>query len=181
MPQQARPVQALPRPAGSFTRLFNEIKALGYDGSYPVVRKYLDRTRPGKAPLGQAPPAVRDVTNRLCRRPDDLTEDERPRLKAILDRCPEPQAATSQVRAFAAMITDLTGHNLPQWIAAACDAGLPGTASFAKGLEHDIDAVTNGLTMSWSSGPVGADWLTPTSRRGPLASPRPVDSDVGAL
>ena len=139
---------------GSYTRLFHEIKALGYDGSYPVVRHYLDRTRPEKAPLGEAPPTVRDVANWLCRRPDDLTEDERPKLKAILDRCPELHAASGQVRAFATMITGLTGQNLPQWIAAARDAALPGIASFAKGLEHDIDAVTNGLTMSWNSGPV---------------------------
>jgi transposase len=139
---------------GSFTRLFNEVKALGYDGSYAVVRSYLDRIRPGKAPLGDAPPTVRDVTNWLCRRPDDLTDDERPKLKAVLDRCPELDTASAQVRAFAAMITDLTGQNLPQWMAAARDAALPGIASFAKGLEHDIDAVTNGLTMSWSSGPV---------------------------
>jgi transposase len=27
-------------------------------------------------------------------------------------------------------------------------------ASFAKGLEQDLDTVTNGLTMTWSSGPV---------------------------
>jgi transposase len=26
--------------------------------------------------------------------------------------------------------------------------------SFAKGLEQDLDAVTHGLTMKWSSGPV---------------------------
>jgi transposase len=31
---------------------------------------------------------------------------------------------------------------------------LPGISSFAKGLEQDLDAVTNGLTMNWSSGPV---------------------------
>jgi transposase len=139
---------------GSATRLFNEIKALGYDGSYPVVRKYLDRTRPKNAPLGEAPPTVRDVTNWLCRRPDDLTDDERRKLEAILGRCPELAAASGQVRAFAAMITGLTGQNLTQWITAARDADLPGIASFAKGLEHDIDAVTNGLTMTWSSGPV---------------------------
>ena len=52
------------------------------------------------------------------------------------------------------MITGLTGQDLPQWMAAARDAGLPGIASFAKGLEQDLDAVTNGLTMTWSSGPV---------------------------
>jgi len=139
---------------GSFTRLFNEIKALGYDGSYSVVRNYLDRTRPEKAPLREAPPAVREVTNWLCRRPDTLTEDERPKLKAILDRCPELQVASAQVRGFAAMITDLTGQNLPKWMAAAREAGLPGISSFAKGLEQDLDAVTQGLTTSWSSGPV---------------------------
>jgi hypothetical protein len=139
---------------GSFTRLFNEIKALGYDGSYPVVRNYLDRTRPEKAPLSEAPPTVRDVTNWLCRRPGTLTEDEQPRIKAILNRCPELQAASDQVRAFAAMITELTGQDLPQWMATAREAGLPGIASFAKGLQQDLDAVTNGLTMNWSSGPV---------------------------
>jgi transposase len=127
---------------GSFTRLFHEVKELGYDGSYSVVRNYLDKARPAKAPLGEAPPTVRDVTNWLCRRPDTLTEDDRPRLKAILDRCPEIQAASSQVRAFATMITELTGQDLPQWMAAAREAGLPGISSFAKGLEQDLDAVT---------------------------------------
>jgi len=139
---------------GSIRRLFQEIKALGYDGSYPVVRDYLSRNSPAREPLPPAPPTVRDVTNWLCRRPDTLTEDERSRLKAILDRCPELQAASGQVRAFAAMITGLTGENLPQWIDTARTAGLPGIASFAKGLEQDLDAVTNGLTMKWSSGPV---------------------------
>jgi transposase len=52
------------------------------------------------------------------------------------------------------MITGLTGENLPRWIDAAPTTGLPGMASLAKGLEQDLDAVTNGLTMNWSSGPV---------------------------
>jgi transposase len=52
------------------------------------------------------------------------------------------------------MITNLSGEDLPQWIDAARNAGLPGIASFVKGLEQDLDAVTNGVTMPWSSGPV---------------------------
>jgi transposase len=52
------------------------------------------------------------------------------------------------------MITQLTGQDLPQWIAGARTAGLPGIASFAKGLEQDLDAVTLGLTTRWNSGPV---------------------------
>jgi transposase len=138
---------------GSFTRLFREIRELGYDGSYPVVRDYL-RQRATRAALPPAPPTVRDVTNWLCRHPATLTEDEQVKLKAILDRCPELQAASDQVRGFATMITELTGQDLPQWMAGAREAALPGISSFAKGLEHDLDAVTQGLTTPWSSGPV---------------------------
>ncbi len=54
---------------GSFTRLFKEIRELGYDGSCPVVRSYLDKHRPAKTPMPQAPPAVREVTNWLTRHP----------------------------------------------------------------------------------------------------------------
>jgi Transposase len=139
---------------GSITRLFHEITALGYKGSYPVVRDYLSGHQLARAPLPPTPPTVRDVTNWLTRRPHSLTEDDKPRLRAILDRCPELQAASDQVRTFAAMLTELTGQDLPQWIAGARSAGLPGIASFAKGLEQDLDAVTNGLTMNWNSGPV---------------------------
>jgi hypothetical protein len=39
-------------------------------------------------------------------------------------------------------------------IAGARAAGLPGISSFAKGLEQDLDAVTQGLTSRWNSGPV---------------------------
>ncbi|MBO0776215.1 MAG: ISL3 family transposase [Actinobacteria bacterium] len=139
---------------GSITRLFGEIKKMGYDGSYPTVRDYLSGRQPARKPLPEAPPTVRDVTNWLCRRPDTLTEDEKPKLKAILDRCPELRAASDQVRGFARMMEELTGEDLPQWMADARAAGLPGISSFAKGLEQDLDAVTNGLTMHWSSGPV---------------------------
>ena len=139
---------------GSITRLFKEIKQLGYDGSYPTVRGYLRGRQPARTPLPEAPPTVRDVTNWLCRRPGTLTEDEKPKLKAILGRCPELRAASGQIRGFARMMEELTGENLPKWMADARAAGLPGISSFAKGLEQDLDAVTNGLTMHWSSGPV---------------------------
>ena len=109
-PQQARPVQALPRPARRRRPRQHPAPVPRDPGprlrrQLPVVRDYLARNRPAQEPLPPAPPTVRDVTNWLCRRPDTLTEDEKPRLNAILDRCPELQAASGQVRAFAAMIT----------------------------------------------------------------------------
>ena len=47
---------------------------------------------------GVWPPTVRQVTGWLTRRPQSLTEDEHPQLKALLDRCPELQAASSHIR-----------------------------------------------------------------------------------
>jgi len=135
-------------------QLFREIRQRGYTGSYSVVRGYLDQKRPARAPLPQAPPTVREVTGWLTRHPDSLTDDEQPRLTAVLDRCPELQAASGQVRAFATMLAQLTGQHLPQWISDVKDAGLPGLSGFAKGLEQDLDAVTAGLTSRWNSGPV---------------------------
>jgi transposase len=139
---------------GNGAQLFREIRERGYAGSYSVVRGYLGQRRPAREPLPGAPPTVRDVTGWLTRRPDSLTEDDRPRLKAVLDRCPELHAASAQVRTFAAMLTQLTGQDLPQWISNARTTGLPGISSFARGLEQDLDAVTQGLTTRWNSGPV---------------------------
>jgi len=139
---------------GNAARLFREISALGYTGSYSTVRHWLDQHRPAAAALPPPPPTVRQVTGWLTRHPDSLTEDDKTQLKALLDRCPELQAADGHIRAFAAMLTQLTGHKLPHWISNVQAAGLPGLSSFAKGLEQDLDAVTWGLTSHWNSGPV---------------------------
>jgi hypothetical protein len=77
----------------------------------PSSRSYLNQRRPAKAPLAQAPPTVRDVAGWLTRHPASLTEDDRPRLKAVLDRCPELQTASGQVRSFAIMIAQLAGQD----------------------------------------------------------------------
>jgi transposase len=47
-----------------------------------------------------------------------------------------------------------SGQDLPAWIAAVLADNLPCLASFAAHLEHDLAAVTCGLTMRWNSGPV---------------------------
>jgi transposase len=136
--------------------LHREITAQGYTGSYALVRDYLDQYRRAPDPIAPAPPTVREVTGWLTRHPDRLTKDEHLGLKAILERCPELQAAADHVRAFGEMLTHLRGQQLPAWIAAVgADADrLPGLGSFAAGLERDLDAVTAGLTTRWNSGPV---------------------------
>ncbi|WP_067469972.1 transposase [Actinomadura macra] len=146
--------QRLDEGCGNVAELFREIRALGYTGSYSNLRDHLVGQRPAKAPLAKPAPTVREVTGWLTRRPDSRTEDQRPQLKALLERCPELAAADQHIRAFATMLTQLSGHDLPRWISDAHAAGLPGISSFAKGLEQDLDAIIAGLTSRWNSGPV---------------------------
>lgn len=51
----------------SSTRLFNEIRELGYDGSSPVVRSYLDKHRHAKTPARQVPVGAVKVSVRASR------------------------------------------------------------------------------------------------------------------
>lgn len=50
------------------------------------------------------------------------------------------------------MLTQQTGVLLPTWVEDATAANLPGLPGFARGLTGDLDAVTAGLTLRWSSG-----------------------------
>ncbi|WP_236052248.1 transposase [Nonomuraea cypriaca] len=112
--------------------------------------------RPLRAPHPVAPPApsVRKVTGWLATHPDQLEEAHQLQLKTVLDRCPELAALIEQVRSFAVMLTQRRGHDLPSWLTAVKAEDLPALHAFANGLERDLDAVTAGLTLPWSSGPV---------------------------
>jgi transposase len=52
------------------------------------------------------------------------------------------------------MVRKRRGHDLEAWITAATDSGIDALARFARGLQEDLAAVTAGLTLDWSNGPV---------------------------
>lgn len=59
------------------------------------------------------------------------------------------------VTAFADMMTKRTGAtDLKPWLAAIHADDIPQLHSFAHGIERDLDAVTNGLSLPYSSGAV---------------------------
>ncbi|MFE4366747.1 ISL3 family transposase [Streptomyces sp. NPDC056835] len=132
--------------------LHREVAALGFRGSYSSVCDFVLTLRTNPVPIAPAPPSVRRVTGWITRHPDALSDDEQQQLKQVLAACPELETATGHVRTFARMLTRLEGERLPEWIAAASAADLPGVSSFARGLERDLDAVTAGLTQQWNSG-----------------------------
>jgi transposase len=98
------------------------------------------------------PPGVRKVTGWITRRPDRVSDDDRQKLKVILARCPELEAATGHVRSFAAMMAIHSADRLPTWIAAARADQSHGLRAFADGFMTDFDAVALGLSTEWSSG-----------------------------
>ncbi|WP_458247005.1 transposase [Streptomyces sp. MAI_2237] len=116
----------------------------------------MSRTLRGKPqPVGPRPPSARAVTRWVLTHPDALVESDRIQLKAVLVNCPELDVLAKHVRAFAHMVTDLRGDQLPEWIESArASADLPSLSRFAHHLERDLDAVVAGLSQPWNSGVV---------------------------
>ncbi|MGW9123300.1 transposase [Streptomyces sp. NPDC055663] len=94
------------------------------------------------------------MTGWLTQHPAALSEEDRAGLKDVLARCPELDTASGHVRDFGEMLTGRLGDMLPTWIDAVDASRLPGLAGFALNLRRDLDAVTAGLTLDWSSGSI---------------------------
>ncbi|MEU6210822.1 transposase [Streptomyces sp. NPDC047023] len=80
-------------------------------------------------------------------------ESESEQLTEVLARCPELSAAHRLVRSFAAILSTRTGQHRKDWVVSARAEDLPGVHSSAISLEKDWDAVVQGLTSHWNSGP----------------------------
>lgn len=90
----------------------------------------------------------------MTRHPDEVSENKKMRLKAILARCPELHTLNGLVADFAKILCNRAGERLTAWLDAADAADLPDLNTFTAGLRRDLAAVTNGLTMTWNSGAV---------------------------
>ncbi|MFE9636312.1 transposase [Streptomyces sp. NPDC006463] len=99
-------------------------------------------------------PTVWQVTGWLTRHPTTLTEEERAGPKGVLARCPALHKAAEHVRDFGEILADRLGSTLHTWIGAVEASRLPGLTGFALHLLRDLDAVTAGLTLDWSSGSI---------------------------
>lgn len=137
-------------------RLCAEIREHGYRGSERTVRRHLQELRASGKP---APPVtdeltVRQATRLLTMRPDRLDEAASLRRKKLLVRCPELETVAACVHSFATMMNQRQGTELGAWLEQAEATELPPLRSLARGIRNDFDAVTNGLTLEWNSGPV---------------------------
>ncbi|MEV0590780.1 ISL3 family transposase [Nonomuraea cavernae] len=136
--------------------LYRELQALGYRGSTTTLRQYVHpwRAATPPAPASARPPTVRQATGWFLRNPANLDPDEQQHLDALTTACPQLAALRLHVRQFAEMMVHRQGQNLETWMNAVQGDDLPDLHSFVTGLRRDQDAVTAGLTLPYSSGPV---------------------------
>ncbi|MFG2424824.1 transposase [Streptomyces sp. NPDC048448] len=139
----------------SGTRLFLEIQARGYRGSRQVLRKHLAALRAGTAePVRADIPSPRKITSWIMRPRETLTESQNERLLQVRLNCPDITRACDLARAFADLIRHQRGYLLLEWIRQAEQDAPKPMKGFASFLRQDLDAVTAGLTLPWSSGVV---------------------------
>ncbi|MFB6559590.1 hypothetical protein ACFCYH_11980 [Streptomyces sp. NPDC056400] len=120
--------------------------------TYQMVRARIATLRGAPVGAPPRPPTVRQVTGWLTRHPTALSEDDRAGLKDVLARRPELDRAAGHVRDFGEILIGRLGPTLPTWIDAVEASQLPGPTGFAPHPLRDLDAVTAGLTLDWSSG-----------------------------
>ncbi|MGC9668516.1 transposase [Planosporangium sp. 12N6] len=60
----------------------------------------------------------------------------------------------ARIRDFARLLTKRGGQDLDDWLAAVDADDLPALHSFTRGLRKDLPAVTAGLTLPYSNGPI---------------------------
>ena len=153
-------------------RLFRELQAGGYRGSYATLARYTQRLRQaqeGAAPRRPSrkrpplPPVVdppgRPLTPRTAawlalRRPERRDPDGAGRLARLGERDPELAEAVGLAEEFAGLLRAREPGRLDPWLARARDGPLPAFRGFAARLATDEAAVRAAATLPWSTGPV---------------------------
>jgi hypothetical protein len=137
--------------------LHAELQAKGWQRSVQAVERYVRpfRAMTAAPPPGPVIPATRRITRWLLSRSDTLEASEQAELADVLDHCSHLYALAGHVRSFAEMMARRRGQQeLHGWLTAAEACDLAELRSFAAGIRRDQQAVTNGLTLPYSSAAV---------------------------
>ena len=148
-------------------RLFQEIKARGYTGSFSNLERLLakwrnpDRKRVKTASPVSKPPPLDPTTGRsispivaaaLCIKPRGLlTANQAAKVDAMKKDWPEFAAMRRLAMRFRGMLKSRSVGKLGVWLKDAQRSGLYAMQRFARTLQRDIDAVRSAITEPWSN------------------------------
>lgn len=149
-------------------RLFQEVKARGYTGSFSNVERLLAKWRnpkreaPRPAPPAPRAPSVDPATGRLispivaaalCVKPRGLlTSVQAAKVDALKSEWPDFAAMRQLSMRFRGILRSKSAGKLGVWLKDAQQSGLYAMQRFARTLRRDLDAVRNAITEQWSNG-----------------------------
>ena len=146
-------------------KLFREIQKQGYSYSESNVGRLVAELRRSDGLTGVSDkyriagntaraPGTRHVATLFLRRKENLTDEQATYLDRLQADDEVVAAAYELAQRFAAMVRDLDGERLDEWLADADSCKAPALGKFASSLRKDLAAVRAGLTESWNNGPV---------------------------
>ena len=149
-------------------RLFQEVKAHGYTGSFSNLERLLAKWRHPKrkttraAPIVPRPQPLDPATGRsispivaaaLCVKPRGLlTVNQAAKVDAMKKDWPEFVAMRRLAMRFRGMLKSKSVGKLGVWLKDAQRSGLYAMQRFARTLQRDIDAVRSAIAEPWSNG-----------------------------
>jgi len=152
------------------SRLFEELRGLGYRGSYATLARYTRRLRqaqkrsvPGRvgrqprlAPVVERPQrrlTPRTATRLVLRRAEDRDAEEAEQLQR-LRRSSAVAEAIDLAEGFLALVRTRVPERLEPWLVKARKSTLPAFRHFAEKLEADLEAVRAAVRLPWTNGQV---------------------------
>jgi transposase len=137
-------------------QLWEEIKRMGFRGGRATVYRWTAKRKekPNSTPehARWRAPSRRECAWFLSRDAASLDERAGRFLRHLYDHAPKLETVAELARRFAALIRGNDDRDdLERWIADAKDSEL---ASFAAGIERDIEAVKAAIKEPWSTSPV---------------------------
>jgi len=139
------------------SRLYQEIRQMGYSGKHAMVRRFVSGWR--KTGKAKSPEAPRRISPKhaaiLVTRPADKINDEQKQLLDLIEaQCPEVIDLRKISLGFRAALTADDSNQLRRWVEGAKHSDFGPVVRFAYGLQKDISAVAAAVDTSWSTGHV---------------------------
>jgi transposase len=146
-------------------QLWRELRAQGYAYSSRTVSRFVTRLRraseAGWAPETQVSPytrpqgpSARAVSFSWVYPEAKRAQDAQLYMDQLTQADPTIAQAYTLSQAFLALVRERRGDALTAWMTEATASGIEALARFAQGLQEDLAAITAGLTLPWSNGPV---------------------------